>query len=87
MTAMNRLQRVLTSVDAEGKRFDLFRFVRYETERRRVLDGLVHHHQDTARGTFSTDETCRELKPNYNDAGVREFNQHIGFGHRAFVFW
>ena len=111
---MDRLQKIMTTVDDQGNAFDLSKLVRYEAERRRVLDALIPEHQKTARGPLFTDETCRtqlmrsnvdiearsiaciaiellqqfedhvdwNLEPHYNDAGQREFNQHIGSGDR-----
>ena len=54
---MDRLQKLMTMVDVNA--FDLSKLVRYEMERRRVLDALIPEHQKTARGPLFTDETCR----------------------------
>ena len=58
-TAVDRLQKIMTTVDDVGNAFDLSKLVKYEAERRRVLDALIPEHQKTARGPLFTDETCR----------------------------
>ena len=59
VAALDKLQLTLSALDHNGRPvFDVTNLVNTETQRRRVVDGLIPAHQRTARGDLFTRAVC-----------------------------